>query len=595
MHMSSLNPSINLGILAHVDAGKTSLTERLLYDAGALDAVGSVDAGTTRTDSMDVERRRGITVRSAVASYTNGDVAVNIVDTPGHPDFIAEVERALAILDGAVLVLSAVEGVQPQTVVIWRALRRLRVPTLLFINKTDRRGADPERVRAEIRRRLPGSDGTRILAGSALTGSGVAELATAITACLPATPPAADAEPSGVVFKIERDDRGKRVFVRMRAGSVALRDRLALGGRPRERVTGLQVSTGDGLATAKHAVGGQIAVLRGLEAARIGDSFGPGHVNTATFVPPTLQAVVKPAVPQERGAVYAALTELAEQDPLIALRTTGDEIAVSLFGEVQKEVIASLLLEWYGLTVSFRETTVVCIERVRGTGHALEQIQLDDNPYLGTVGLRIEPAPVGSGIRFELEVERGAMPPAFFAATEEGVRKALEQGRHGWQVTDCVVTMTDSGYWARQSHAHQKFNKAFSSVAGDFRNLGQVVVAAALRQAGTTVCEPVDRFDLEVPAAVLGGVLKLLGQLGGIVLITHPGDLENQRATRLEGDLPAARIRALAGQLPDLTGGEAVLTNRLDHYAPVTTEPPTRVRVGPNPADRREWFRAMPR
>jgi ribosomal protection tetracycline resistance protein len=595
MHTSSFNPSINLGILAHVDAGKTSLTERLLYDAGALDAVGSVDAGTTRTDSMDVERRRGITVRSAVASYTSGDVTVNIVDTPGHPDFIAEVERALAILDGAVLVLSAVEGVQPQTVVIWRALRRLRVPALLFINKTDRRGADPERVRAEIRRRLPGSEDTRILTGSALTGSGVAELAAAITACLPSTPPEAAAEPSGVVFKIERDDRGKRVFVRMRAGSVALRDRLELAGRLRERVTGLQVSTSDGLATAKRAVGGQIAVLRGLEAARIGDSFGPGQVNTATFVPPTLQAVVEPATPQERGAVYAALTELAEQDPLIALRTTGDEIAVSLFGEVQKEVIASLLLEWYGLAVSFRETTVVYIERVRGTGHALEQIRVDDNPYLGTVGLRVEPAPVGSGIRFELEVERGAMPPAFFAATEEGVRKALEQGRHGWQVTDCVVTMTDSGYWARQGHAHQKFNKAFSSVAGDFRNLGQVVVAAALRQAGTTVCEPVDRFDLEVPTAAMGGVLSLLGRLGGIVLTTHPGDPATDQPTRLEGDLPAVQVRALTSQLPDLTGGEAVLTNRLDHYAPVTAESPTRVRVGPDPADRGEWFRAMPR
>ncbi|WP_206050630.1 elongation factor G [Nocardioides speluncae] len=589
-----MSPSLNLGILAHVDAGKTSLTERLLYDAGELDAVGSVDAGTTRTDSMDVERRRGITVRSAVASYVADDpggTVVNIVDTPGHPDFIAEVERALAILDGAVLVLSAVEGVQPQTVVIWRALRRLDVPTLLFINKTDRRGADPERVRADIRRRLPGSEETPVLAGSALTGDGVAKLAAAITSELPSSPPNVEAEPAGVVFKIERDDRGKRVFVRMRSGSLAVRDRLQLTGRSRERVTGLQVSTGGGLAPAKRAVGGQIAVLRGLDAARIGDSFGPGQVEVDGFVPPTLQAVVVPATPHERGAVYAALTELAEQDPLIALRTTGDEIAVSLFGEVQKEVIASLLQEWYGLAVTFRETTVVCIERVRGTGQALEQIKVDENPYLGTVGLRIEPAPVGSGIRFELEVERGAMPPAFFAATEEGVRKALEQGRHGWQVTDCVVTMTDSGYWARQSHAHQKFNKAFSSVAGDFRNLGQVVVTAALRQAGTTVCEPVDRIDLEVPTTVLGAVLALLGRLGGVVLTTHPGD----GVTRLEGDLPATQIRALTSQLPDLTGGEAVLANRLDHYAPVTTEPPVRRRVGPDPADRRRWFREMPR
>src|SRR5579875_2237386 len=145
---------LNLGILAHVDAGKTSLTERLLYDAGVIDTLGSVDAGTTRTDSMLLERRRGITIRSAVTSFAVGDLAINVIDTPGHPDFIAEVERALAVLDGAVLVLSAVEGVQPQSVVIWRALRRLRVPALIFLNKVDRVGADADRVLGEVRDRL---------------------------------------------------------------------------------------------------------------------------------------------------------------------------------------------------------------------------------------------------------------------------------------------------------------------------------------------------------------------------------------------------------------------------------------------------------
>jgi ribosomal protection tetracycline resistance protein len=133
---------LNLGILAHVDAGKTTLTERLLYEAGAIDALGSVDAGTTQTDSLALEQQRGITIRSAVASFALGDVHVNLIDTPGHPDFIAEVERVLSVLDGAVLVISAVEGVQPQTRVLMRALRRLRVPTLLFLNKIDRAGAD---------------------------------------------------------------------------------------------------------------------------------------------------------------------------------------------------------------------------------------------------------------------------------------------------------------------------------------------------------------------------------------------------------------------------------------------------------------------
>ena len=146
--------TLNLGILAHVDAGKTTLSERLLYTTGAIDRIGSVDAGTTQTDSLELERERGITIRSAVASFLVGDLAVNLVDTPGHPDFIAEVERVLAVLDGAVLVVSAVEGVQPQTPLLFRALQRLRVPTLIFVNKIDRAGADDRRVVDAMRRRL---------------------------------------------------------------------------------------------------------------------------------------------------------------------------------------------------------------------------------------------------------------------------------------------------------------------------------------------------------------------------------------------------------------------------------------------------------
>src|SRR5262245_29117329 len=146
--------TLNLGILAHVDAGKTTLTERLLYTAGAIDRLGTVDTGTTQTDSLALERERGITIRAAVAAFVVGDLAVNLVDTPGHPDFIAEVERVLGVLDGAVLVVSAVEGVQPQTPLLFRALQRLHVPTLIFVNKIDRAGADPKRVIEAMRRRL---------------------------------------------------------------------------------------------------------------------------------------------------------------------------------------------------------------------------------------------------------------------------------------------------------------------------------------------------------------------------------------------------------------------------------------------------------
>ena len=146
--------TLNLGILAHVDAGKTTLTERLLYAAGAIDAVGSVDEGTTTTDSLALERERGITIKASVVSFDVRGVSVNLIDTPGHPDFIAEVERVLGVLDGAVLVVSAVEGVQPQTRILKRALQRVGVPTVFFVNKIDRPGADPDAVVASMTERL---------------------------------------------------------------------------------------------------------------------------------------------------------------------------------------------------------------------------------------------------------------------------------------------------------------------------------------------------------------------------------------------------------------------------------------------------------
>src|SRR3954464_4534509 len=145
---------LNVGILAHVDAGKTSLTERLLHAAGVIDEIGRVDDGSTQTDSLALERQRGITIKSAVVSFVIDDVTVNLIDTPGHPDFIAEVERVLNVLDGAVLVISAVEGVQPQTRVLMRTLQRLGIPTLIFVNKIDRRTADDTRVLRGIAEKL---------------------------------------------------------------------------------------------------------------------------------------------------------------------------------------------------------------------------------------------------------------------------------------------------------------------------------------------------------------------------------------------------------------------------------------------------------
>lgn len=561
---------LNLGIVAHVDAGKTSLTERLLYEAGAVSEPGSVDAGTTRTDSMELERRRGITIRAAVTSITIGDLSINLLDTPGHPDFIAEVERSLAVLDAAVLVVSSVEGVQPQTVAIWRALRRIGVPTVFFFNKVDRGGADVDRATAQVRQRL----GARPVLLTTVTGQGSRE----------ALVHAVDLDAEPVVAEVaEVDDAVAARWLTDRP--VRVRDvRRAL----RRAVRGAELVP----AVCGSAITG--AGVRRLSA-RIGQHIGdPPRRHAYRFPPPTRQAVVEPVDPAQRLAMFAGLAELADEDPLVDLRLDEQqaEAVIRLHGEVQKEVLAALMEDRYGVRVRFSGTLTACIERVAGTGGAEERVRERGNPYLAGLGLRIEAAPAGHGIEFRPGIEPGRLPPAFVAATEEGVRAALRQGRHGWPVTDCTVTMTASRYWPRQSRPHQKFDKSISTVAADFRNLAPVVVAAALRQAGTRVCQPIERFDVNLPRHTVETVLALLGRLGAVVHDTAVagGYLE------VSGTLPSARVPRVVAALPELTGGEAVLTTTFDHYAPVSGEEPPRLpRRGPDPDDREAWFRAVPR
>jgi ribosomal protection tetracycline resistance protein len=561
--------TLTLGVLAHVDAGKTTLTERLLVAAGVLAEPGSVDAGSTHTDTMALERRRGITIRAAVVSFEVDGTTVNLVDTPGHSDFIAEVERALSLLDGAVLVVSAVEGVQAQTLVLMRALQRLGIATVVFVNKVDRAGADPELVELEVRERL--DPDVPVLFGSALTGRGVAELLHALPDLLPGREPSPDGPAAGLVFKIDRDEAGgKEVVALLRSGTLHVRDRLDLGRGDPARVTGLRRFHRGGLDTVTEASAGHVVVLRGLDAARIGDGFGAGAAGVAQqFARPSLATVVEPLDERERPALYAALDRLAEQDPLISLRVDDAtrELRLSLYGEVQQQVIGSLLEEEYGVAVRFRDTAMICTERLGGTGAAVEVIGTDPNPYLATVGLRVEPAPVGSGVDYGLEVELGSMPPAFFTAVETGVRSALLHGNHGWEIPDARVRMTHSGYWARQSHAHGTFDKSMSSTAGDFRDLTRVLMARSIARAGTVVCEPIHRFELEVPTDALGPTLALLAQAGGVPLTTEPR-AESGSSLVVTGDVPADAVHRLTLMLPDVTRGEGVLSSRLDHFRP---------------------------
>ncbi|MGW7402701.1 GTP-binding protein [Streptomyces sp. NPDC054833] len=644
---------LNLGILAHVDAGKTSLTERLLHTAGVIDEPGSVDDGNTRTDTLALERQRGITIKSAVVSFPLDGVTVNLIDTPGHPDFIAEVERVLGVLDGAVLVVSAVEGVQAQTRVLMRTLRRLRIPTLVFVNKIDRRGAQDEPVLRAMARRLtravvpmgtatglgtrearfvPGlgpaaldaladlddellaayvedtvsydrlravlADRTRqalahpVYFGSAVTGAGVPELITGIEQLLPPAGGDPHGELSGTVFKVERGPAGEKIaYARIFSGTLRARDRLLFGAAPEEgKVTAVSVFE-QGTDIRQESIGaGRIGRLWGLGGIRIGDPIGvPRAGQQRHFAPPTLETVVVPGPGVDRRSLHIALTQLAEQDPLIDVRhdEVRQETSVSLYGEVQKEVVQATLADEYGLDVTFRETTTLCIERPAGTGSAVEFNKKAPNPFLATVGLRVDPAPVGSGVDFRLEVELGAMPYAFFKAVEDTVRETLGQGLHGWRVTDCTVTMTHSGYSPRQSHAHQGFDKSMSSTGADFRGLTPLVLVDALRRAGTRVYEPMHRFRLEAPADTLGGLLPVLARLGAVPQTTGT----HGSSCVLEGSVPAARVHGLGQRLPGLTRGEGELESAFDHYAPVTRGTvPERPRTDHNPLNRKEYL-----
>ncbi|MDQ4100456.1 MAG: TetM/TetW/TetO/TetS family tetracycline resistance ribosomal protection protein, partial [Chloroflexota bacterium] len=438
-------PILNLGILAHVDAGKTSLTERILFETGVIDAVGRVDKGTTQTDTLALERQRGITIQSAVVSFRLGDRKINLIDTPGHTDFIAEVERALDVLDGVVIVVSAVEGVQPQTRKLVQAVRQLGLPLILAINKIDRAGARDAALLADIRERL----GLRVVAmnrvldlgthdvavvpcaltddafaadvvdllaensdrlidtflatqghvpsamiqaelqrqvregyvvpvyyTSALLGVGVDQLLDGLSALLPSATAAPDAPLHARVFKIQRNGDGEKVaLMRLLGGALDIRQTIHVQRREADgqvrtyevKVTGIdRIDTGKVL-TAAQAGAGDIVRVHGLKEAQIGDTIGgePRGPSDHRFALPTLESIVHTETPAHVPKLFEALQQLAEQDPFINIRRLGDgsTIAVHLYGEVQKEVIAATLAADFNLAdVTFAPSQIICIE-----------------------------------------------------------------------------------------------------------------------------------------------------------------------------------------------------------------------------------------
>ena len=641
---------VNVGILAHVDAGKTTLSDQLLFRAGVIAAPGSVDRGTTQTDNLDLERERGITIRSAVVSFMVEDLNVNLIDTPGHPDFIAEVERALRVLDIIILVVSAVEGVQPQTRRLYRAIRSLHLPCVIFINKIDRPGAcadslldelvaeleanplplvdahhlgsrdatiiprdltqrdvcdemieilgrsephlldqwvensgvvAPDAIRESIAHQFREGQLQPVVFGSAALGVGVSDLLQLLPQIAPAATPKNDEESlAAEVFKVERSPTGERsVICRVWRGCLAMRQTVEIVRVGAEadiqpaRVTALLTHQDGRVLQAKSAQSGDIVRVNGLSDARIGDWLGsPLLERLPEFDPPVFEYEVRPAVPNQVFDLRQALITLADEDPLIDVRF--DEVDhssfIHLYGEVQREVVERTLLDRFGLEVTFGEPAVICVERLLGPAAAAEIFGETDPPFYATVGFRIRPM---VGDQPTWIYTPGKAKRNFFDAAEIGGRSTLAQGLYGWPVIDLDVEVTDLIYLVM-------------SVPADYRKLAALVMADAVRTAGTVVCEPVHVFALRAPAEHAGGCIHLLS--------THRAEVQSSTVTgdavTIGGSIPAAEIDRVIKALPGVTQGRGDLDTRFQDYQPVNGVPPLRRRTDLNPYNRIEYL-----
>ncbi|WP_105207356.1 tetracycline resistance ribosomal protection mosaic protein Tet(O/W/32/O) [Streptococcus suis] len=609
---------INLGILAHVDAGKTTLTESLLYTSGAIAEPGSVDKGTTRTDTMNLERQRGITIQTAVTSFQWEDVKVNIIDTPGHMDFLAEVYRSLAVLDGAILVISAKDGVQAQTRILFHALRKMNIPTVIFINKIDQAGVDLQSVVQSVRDKLSADiiikqtvslspeivleENTDIEAwdavienndkllekyiagepisreklvreeqrrvqdaslfpvyyGSAKKGLGIQPLMDAVTGLFQPIGEQGSAALCGGVFKVEYTDCGqRRVYLRLYSGTLRLRDTVALAGREKLKITEMRIPSKGEIVRTDTAYPGEIVILAD-DTLKLNDILGNEkllpHKTRIDNPMPLLRTTVEPQKPEQREALLNALAEIADTDPLLHfdIDTVTHEIMLSFLGKVQLEVICSLLEEKYHVGVAMKEPSVIYLERPLRKAEYTIHIEVPPNPFWASVGLSIEPLPIGSGVQYESRVSLGYLNQSFQNAVMEGVLYGCEQGLYGWKVTDCKICFEYGLYYSPVS------------TPADFRLLSPIVLEQALKKAGTELLEPYLHFEIYAPQEYLSRAYHDAPRYCADIVSTQ---IKNDEVI-LKGEIPARCIQEYRNDLTNFTNGQGVCLTELKGYQP---------------------------
>ncbi len=578
-----------IGILAHVDAGKTTLSEGMLYLAGALRRLGRVDHGDAFLDIHALERERGITIFSKQAVFPLGDKEVTLLDTPGHVDFSAEMERTLQVLDYAILVISGTDGVQSHTRTLWRLLKARRIPTFLFINKMDLPGADRERVLQGLRRldpacldfsmdpaalqeELAGTDEAlmeRYLSGQAVTDADTASLVRrrlVFPCCFGAAlrlegvgafldlldrfaPPPDWPETFGArVFKIAREGGERLTYLKITGGALDVRSVLPGG---EEKVNQIRICSGAKYRTIDRAEAGTVCAVTGITWTRPGDGLGAEAADTPPVLEPVLTYRVLPPEGCDIHALLRDLRQLEEEDPQLRILWNEREIHVQLMGEVQLEVMARLIRERFGVEVGFGEGSIVYRETIAGP--ALGVGHFEPLRHYAEVHLLLEPGERGSGLRFGSLCSTDDLDLNW----QRLVLTHLAERPHPGVLTGSAITDMKISLLAGRAHVKH-------TEGGDFRQATYRAVRQGLMGADSILLEPWYAFRLEVPQESVGRAMADLQTMGG----TFEGPSYEEDAAILDGAAPVAALRDYGRTVAAYTKGLGRLSYEPAGYRP---------------------------
>ena len=581
---------IVFGILAQVDAGKTTLSESLLLSAGVLKKAGRVDKKDAFLDNYELERERGITIFSKQAEFQAFGKDFTLLDTPGHVDFSVEMERVLSVLDVAVLVISASAGVQSQVSAIWKLLKHYDISTFIFVNKMDQPDTSKEKILIELKEKLDsniidyvdaGSDKEEydrfveevsltdetmleaymetgsvdfadiqnlvrnrkffpVFFGSALKYEGVDEFLKSFASLV--IPPVYGSEFSARVFKIARDEAGNRLtYMKLMGGSLSVREMIG-----DEKVTGIRVYSGEKYENRDRVEAGEVCVVTGLKSTKAGGGLG---LLSGTEIGSVLKQVMsyKVELPEDEPAhvFLPKIREISEEIPELSVKYSEEkkEITISLMGEVQTEVLKHLIKERYNVDIGFGEGHTLYKETIADTVYGVGHFE--PLRHYAEVELRLEPAERGSGLSFASEVSEDELSLNYkrliLSHLEEKEYKGVLTGS---PITDMKITLV-------AGRAHLKHTEG-----GDFRQATYRAVRQGLMQARSVLLEPVYEFKLEVSEDAIGRAMTDIGKMNGS--FTSPENISGKAV--LTGKVPVSEVKNYAIELRAYTKGEGVLT-----------------------------------